>query len=235
MQDLWECFWQLPRATGDKYNSLSIRDSTPREVRKIDKTNNFCECSSLFQNSNLLLHFPILTAPETLALFLFYVVTYCYFSMGKRKIRCKYWGKKRVFHGNQLTKLIVEQEEEARESDEGGIFDDVEEFLDSSSAKIWGMPFFGNEENSEDEYDSGDEEYEQSVNENRIVYLPALQALFDGCCVCSHCKNGGLVLSEGENHSMAPCLLLNCDQCSFVCSEILRKKVVHGKSEISLM
>ena len=92
------------------------------------------------------------------------------------------------------------------------------------------MPFFGNEENSEDEYDSGDEEYEQSVNGNRIVYLPALQALFDGCCVCSYCKNGGLVLSEGENKDMAPCLLLTCNQCSFVCSEILRKKVVHGKS-----
>ena len=57
--------------------------------------------------------------------------------MGKRKIRCKYWGKKRVFHGNQLTKFIVEQEEEAHESDESDIFDDVEEFLDSSSAKLW--------------------------------------------------------------------------------------------------
>ena len=150
--------------------------------------------------------------------------------MGKRKIRCKYRGKKRVFHSNQLTKLIVEQEEEAHESDESDIFDDVEEFLDSSSAKLWKMAFFGNEENSEDEYDSGDEEYEQSVNGNRIIYLPALQAPFDGCCVCSHCKSGRLVLSEGENQGMAPCLLLTCDQCRFVCSEVLGKKVVHGKS-----
>ena len=36
---------------------------------------------------------------------------YCCFIIGKRKIRCKYWGKKRVFHGNQIPKLIVEQEE----------------------------------------------------------------------------------------------------------------------------
>ena len=90
--------------------------------------------------------------------------------MGKRKICCKYRGKKRVFHGNQLTKLVVEQEEEAHESGESDIFDDVEEFLDSSSAKLWGMPFFGNEENSEDEYDPGDEEYEQSVNGNNNLF-----------------------------------------------------------------
>ena len=141
--------------------------------------------------------------------------------MGKRKIRCKYRGKKRVCHGNQfLTKLIVEQEEGAHESDESDIFDDVEEFLDSSSAKLWECRSLATRKTLKTSMTLVMRSTSKVSNGNRKSYLPALQALFDGCCVCSHCKNGRPVLSEGDNQGMAPCLLLTCDQCRFVCSEI---------------